>query len=92
LPRSLTAPPQMSLQASANVAIERAKGCSRMPEPIVVSPALEVAIELANQLWQRFCTMSRRRHVPEFIQFTSQRFGTRFQPPVAVRSGAQIGC
>ena len=82
----------MSLQATPDVPIDLAQGYSGMPEPIVVNPAFEVAVEFADQLWQRFCAVSCRGHVPEFIQFTPQRFGTRFQPPIVVLPSAQIGC
>jgi hypothetical protein len=45
--RSLTSPPKATL----DIPIEFAQGQSGMPEPIVVSPAFEVAIEFTDRLF-----------------------------------------
>ena len=84
LPRSLTPASKMTVESTPNIPIHLAEGDSGMSEPVVVSPALEVPVELADQLWQRDGTVSCRGHVPELVQFTSHCFGAGFQSPIVM--------
>ncbi len=85
-PRALATAAQALIEPLPYVAIEPLEDLPRLAKPIIIRPSLEVSIQLADELWERFPSLLARRHLPDSVHFAFHRFVAGLHAPVMAAS------